>query len=290
MTRRLGWSARRVIYRACDARLCGADCHPAALATGCDDECLPRWRQRHCRPNRRGQPRLSWPQYRAALVAVRPRQMTGSPMGSIGRLSEGSRACSRLFCLGHGHGDCVDCRAPAADAAHSVSAARNQPLRLRSADGHVRNSVPAVFSARAPRPEQPRTGPGFFTVVAGTCVLGSEITILTGRAGVAHCALWVAGIALWVVVMLRVLHGDGGSRIETDPRMASTGRGSSASWRPRPCRSSELCFRARDRGRAGVVVLFFALCLYAGRRHALPDDHHADLLTVSRLSRSQWTR
>ncbi|MEP6919436.1 MAG: C4-dicarboxylate ABC transporter, partial [Acidobacteriota bacterium] len=43
-------------------------------------------------------------------------------------------------------------------------------------------------------------GPGFFTVVAGTCVLGSEIVILTGRVGVAH-ALWIAGIVLWVVVM-----------------------------------------------------------------------------------------
>ena len=43
-------------------------------------------------------------------------------------------------------------------------------------------------------------GPGFFTVVAGTCVLGSEILILTGRADAAH-ALWIAGIALWVVVM-----------------------------------------------------------------------------------------
>ncbi|MGH9255989.1 MAG: tellurite resistance/C4-dicarboxylate transporter family protein [Vicinamibacterales bacterium] len=43
-------------------------------------------------------------------------------------------------------------------------------------------------------------GPGFFTVVAGTCVLGSEIVILTGRAGAAH-ALWIAGIVLWAVVM-----------------------------------------------------------------------------------------
>ncbi|MEO5895701.1 MAG: tellurite resistance/C4-dicarboxylate transporter family protein [Vicinamibacterales bacterium] len=43
-------------------------------------------------------------------------------------------------------------------------------------------------------------GPGFFTVVAGTCVLGTEILILTGRAGPAH-TLWIAGIALWVVVM-----------------------------------------------------------------------------------------
>jgi tellurite resistance protein TehA-like permease len=43
-------------------------------------------------------------------------------------------------------------------------------------------------------------GPGFFTVVAGTCVLGSQILILTGRTGPAH-GLWVAGIVLWVVVM-----------------------------------------------------------------------------------------
>jgi tellurite resistance protein TehA-like permease len=43
-------------------------------------------------------------------------------------------------------------------------------------------------------------GPGFFTVVAATCVLGSQILILTGLASVAH-ALWIAGIVLWVVVM-----------------------------------------------------------------------------------------
>jgi tellurite resistance protein TehA-like permease len=43
-------------------------------------------------------------------------------------------------------------------------------------------------------------GPGFFTVVAGTCVLGSEIVILTGRASAAH-GLWIAGIVLWVIVM-----------------------------------------------------------------------------------------
>ena len=43
-------------------------------------------------------------------------------------------------------------------------------------------------------------GPGFFTVVAATCVLGTEIVILTGRADAAH-VLWIAGIVLWVVVM-----------------------------------------------------------------------------------------
>jgi tellurite resistance protein TehA-like permease len=43
-------------------------------------------------------------------------------------------------------------------------------------------------------------GPGFFTVVAGTCVFGSQIVIVTGRTGVAEI-LWIVGIALWVLIM-----------------------------------------------------------------------------------------
>ncbi|HZT57761.1 MAG TPA: tellurite resistance/C4-dicarboxylate transporter family protein [Pyrinomonadaceae bacterium] len=43
-------------------------------------------------------------------------------------------------------------------------------------------------------------GPGFFTVVAGTCVLGSQLLIVAGRDGVA-LALWLAGALLWAVVM-----------------------------------------------------------------------------------------
>ncbi len=43
-------------------------------------------------------------------------------------------------------------------------------------------------------------GPGFFTLVAGTCVLGTQILVVTGRADVAY-ALWIAGIGLWFLVM-----------------------------------------------------------------------------------------
>jgi len=43
-------------------------------------------------------------------------------------------------------------------------------------------------------------GPGFFTVVAGTCVLGTQVLVLTGYAPAAR-VLWLAGIVLWVVVM-----------------------------------------------------------------------------------------
>jgi len=43
-------------------------------------------------------------------------------------------------------------------------------------------------------------GPGFFTVVAGTCVLGSQLVIVAGEYRAAG-ALWLLGLLLWVVVM-----------------------------------------------------------------------------------------
>ncbi len=43
-------------------------------------------------------------------------------------------------------------------------------------------------------------GPGFFTVVAGTCVLGSALLIVVQRYRPA-LLLWFAGIGLWVVIM-----------------------------------------------------------------------------------------
>src|SRR5690349_5120617 len=43
-------------------------------------------------------------------------------------------------------------------------------------------------------------GPGFFTVVAGTCVLGSALLIVIDQYRPAM-VLWFAGIGLWVVIM-----------------------------------------------------------------------------------------
>ena len=47
-------------------------------------------------------------------------------------------------------------------------------------------------------------GPGFFTVVAGTCVLGSALLIVVDRAQPA-IVLWIAGICLWTVIMYTFL-------------------------------------------------------------------------------------
>ncbi|MCZ7545967.1 MAG: tellurite resistance/C4-dicarboxylate transporter family protein [Anaerolineae bacterium] len=43
-------------------------------------------------------------------------------------------------------------------------------------------------------------GPGFFTTVAGTCVLGSQFVILAGDTATAT-ALWLLGLALWVFLV-----------------------------------------------------------------------------------------
>jgi tellurite resistance protein TehA-like permease len=43
-------------------------------------------------------------------------------------------------------------------------------------------------------------GPGFFTVVAGTCVLGSQLILVVGRYEAA-AFLWVAGVLLWLIIM-----------------------------------------------------------------------------------------
>lgn len=43
-------------------------------------------------------------------------------------------------------------------------------------------------------------GPGFFTVVAGTCVLGSQLVIVAGRHSEA-AFLWFAALLLWLVIM-----------------------------------------------------------------------------------------
>lgn len=49
-------------------------------------------------------------------------------------------------------------------------------------------------------------GPGFFTVVAATCVLGSQFLVLTDASRVAM-ALWIAAIVLWVGLTYAIFLG-----------------------------------------------------------------------------------
>ena len=43
-------------------------------------------------------------------------------------------------------------------------------------------------------------GPGFFTVVAATCILGSQFIIVAGR-DVAAAGLWLAAVVFWILIM-----------------------------------------------------------------------------------------
>ncbi len=49
-------------------------------------------------------------------------------------------------------------------------------------------------------------GPGFFTMVAGTSVLGRQLEILTGASGV-PLALWFLAVLLWFVLSYGFLTG-----------------------------------------------------------------------------------
>lgn len=43
-------------------------------------------------------------------------------------------------------------------------------------------------------------GAGFFTIVAGTCVLGAQFIVIAGRPDVARLLLWI-GLVLWLLIM-----------------------------------------------------------------------------------------
>ena len=47
-------------------------------------------------------------------------------------------------------------------------------------------------------------GPGFFTAVAGSCILGSQFVLIAGNYHVA-VLLWIVGIVLWVLLIYTIL-------------------------------------------------------------------------------------
>jgi tellurite resistance protein TehA-like permease len=102
-------------------------------------------------------------------------------------------------------------------------------------------------------------GPGFFTVVAGTCVLGSQLVILDGQTAAAR-VLWFGGIALWVVVM----YGFFTATIVREKK-PSLEEGINGAWLIATVATQSVAvlgtllasgFERQD------IVLFFAVCMY----------------------------
>lgn len=102
-------------------------------------------------------------------------------------------------------------------------------------------------------------GPGFFTVVAGTCVLGTQSLIVAGNTSAAH-ALWLTGVGCWVVVMYGFFVG-----VTLNQRKPSLEAGINGAWLIAIVATqavSVLGSLLAPHIHPTPLVLFFALCMY----------------------------
>ena len=103
-------------------------------------------------------------------------------------------------------------------------------------------------------------GPGFFTVVAATCVLGSQFMIVAGWQTAAGI-LWLAGILLWTVIMYSFFASV--TVRENKPPLES---GLSGSWLIAVVATQSISvlgtMLAGRSGRYREALLFFTLCMF----------------------------
>ena len=102
-------------------------------------------------------------------------------------------------------------------------------------------------------------GPGFFTVVAGTCVLGTQTLVVAANPAVAH-NLWLAGVVLWALVMYGFFTG-----VTLNQKKPSLEQGINGAWLIAIVATqgvSVLGSLLAPHIGAPQPVLFFALCMY----------------------------
>lgn len=103
-------------------------------------------------------------------------------------------------------------------------------------------------------------GPGFFTVVAATCVLGSQFVIVNGSYAPA-AALWFAGLFLWVVVMYAFFTSV--TILENKPPLE---KGINGAWLISAVATQSISvlgtLLANYFGPYREIVLFFTLCMF----------------------------
>lgn len=103
-------------------------------------------------------------------------------------------------------------------------------------------------------------GPGFFTLVAGTCVLGAQLMLVAGWSGAATI-LWFTGIGLWVVVMYGFF-----TAVIVRENKPSFEAGINGAWLIAIVATQSVSvlgsLLAPDMASAREAVLFFTLCMY----------------------------
>src|SRR5262245_54718585 len=103
-------------------------------------------------------------------------------------------------------------------------------------------------------------GPGFFTVVAATCILGTTCVVVLQRPALARL-LWVLGVLLWVVVMYAFF-----ASVVTRENKPSLEAGINGAWLIATVATQSIsvlgCFVAESFGAYREIVLFVALAMY----------------------------
>lgn len=103
-------------------------------------------------------------------------------------------------------------------------------------------------------------GPGFFTVVAGTCVLGSQLIIVAGEIQAAKM-LWFLGLVLWGTIMYSFF-----TLVTTRENKPDLVKGLSGTWLIAAVATQSISvlgtLLAENFGEYRDVVLFFTLCMF----------------------------
>ncbi|MRG87810.1 tellurite resistance/C4-dicarboxylate transporter family protein [Salinibacillus xinjiangensis] len=103
-------------------------------------------------------------------------------------------------------------------------------------------------------------GPGFFTLVAGTCVFGSQLIIVGNHIAIANY-LWGLGIVLWMVVMYTFF-----TAVTVRKNKPHLDEGINGAWLIAAVATQSISILGTllsdytDHGR--VAMLFFTLCMY----------------------------
>lgn len=101
-------------------------------------------------------------------------------------------------------------------------------------------------------------GPGFFTVIAGTCILGAQFEILLAWSGVAAKFWWV-GVVLWLIIMYSFFIS-----VTTRERKPTLAKGINGAWLLAAVSTQSVAILTALVPWSGPedLRLFFALCMF----------------------------
>jgi tellurite resistance protein TehA-like permease len=103
-------------------------------------------------------------------------------------------------------------------------------------------------------------GPGFFTVVAGTCVFGSQLVLVIGQFEIA-AVLWIIGLFCWVVIMYAFF-----TAVTVRMNKPPLEKGISGSWLIAVVATQSVSvlgtILSTHYNSYSEILLFFTLCMY----------------------------